>query len=69
LADQTLAQSRDRFTAGIADTVEIVQSQEAVASAHEQYISSIYNYSFAKISLVRALGIGERGVKEYFSGK
>jgi outer membrane protein TolC len=69
LADQTLAQSRDRFAAGIADTVEIVQSQEAVASAHEQYISSLYKYSFAKISLVRALGIGEQGVKQYFSGK
>jgi outer membrane protein TolC len=69
LADQTLAQSRDRFAAGIADTVEVVQSQEAVASAHEQYISSLYKYSVAKISLIRALGIGEQGVKQYFSGK
>jgi outer membrane protein TolC len=69
LADQTLAQSRDRFTAGVTDTVEVVQSQEAVASAHEQYISSLYNYNFAKISLVRALGAGEQGVREYFRGK
>lgn len=69
LADQTLAQSRDRFTAGVTDTVEVVQSQEAVASAHEQYISSLYNYNFAKISLIRALGSGEQGVKEYFPGK
>jgi outer membrane protein TolC len=69
LADQTLAQSSDRFTAGVTDTVEVVQSQEAVASAHEQYISSLYNYNFAKISFVRALGIGEQGVKQYFPGK
>ena len=69
LADQTLIQSRDRFTAGVTDTVEVVQSQEAVAGAHEQYISSLYNYNFAKISLIRALGAGERGVKEYFPGK
>lgn len=69
LADQTLAQSRDRFTAGVTDTVEVVQSQEAVASAHEQYISSLYGYNFAKISLIRALGAGEQGVKEFFSGK
>lgn len=69
LADQTLTQSRDRFTAGVTDTVEVVQSQEAVASAHEQYISSLYNYNFAKISLIRALGAGEQGVKEYFRGK
>jgi outer membrane protein TolC len=69
LADQTLTQSRDRFTAGVTDTVEVVQSQQAVASAHEQYISSLYKYNFAKISLIRALGTGERGVKEYFPGK
>jgi outer membrane protein TolC len=69
LADQTLEQSRDRFTAGVTDSVEVVQSQEAVASAHEQYISSLYSYNFAKISLIRALGAGPQGVKEYFSGK
>jgi outer membrane protein TolC len=69
LADQTLAQSRDRFSAGVTDSVEVVQSQEAVASAHEQYISSLYNYNFAKISLIRALGAGTQGVKEYFAGK
>jgi outer membrane protein TolC len=69
LADQTLTQSRDRFAAGVTDTVEVVQSQEAVASAQDQYISSLYNYDFAKISLIRALGAGEQGVKEYFPGK
>lgn len=69
LAEETLLQSRDRFSAGVTDTVEVVQSQEAVASAHEQYISSLYNYNFAKISLVRAMGIAEAGVKEYFKEK
>jgi outer membrane protein TolC len=69
LAEQTLAQSRDRFSAGVTDTVEVVQSQEAVASAHEQYISSLYSFNFAKISLARALGFAEEGVKEYFKGQ
>jgi outer membrane protein TolC len=69
LAEETLTQSRDRFSAGVTDTVEVVQSQEAVASAHEQYISSLYNYNYAKISLVRGLGIAEQGVKEFFRGK
>jgi outer membrane protein TolC len=69
LAEETLLQSRDRFSAGVTDTVEVVQSQQAVASAHEQYISSLYNYNFAKISLVRAMGIAEAGVKEYFKEK
>ncbi len=69
LAEETLTQSRDRFSAGVTDTVEVVQSQQLVSSAHEQYISSLYDYNFAKISLVRALGIAEGGVKEYFRGK
>jgi outer membrane protein TolC len=69
LSEETLTQSSDRFTAGVTDTVEVVQSQEAVASAHEQYISSLYNYNYAKISLARALGLAEQSVKEYFKGK
>jgi outer membrane protein TolC len=69
LAEETLVQSRDRFQAGVTDTVEVVQSQELVASAHEQYISSLYSFNFAKISLARALGMGEAGVKEYFKEK
>jgi outer membrane protein TolC len=68
LAEESLLQSRDRFSAGVTDTVEVVQSQEAVASAHEQYISSLYSYNFAKISMARALGLAEQGVKEYFKG-
>jgi outer membrane protein TolC len=69
LAEQTLTQSRDRFSAGVADSVEVVQSQEALASAHEQYITSLYNHDSAKISLARALGLAEEGVKEYFKGR
>jgi outer membrane protein TolC len=68
LAEETLLQSRDRFTAGVTDTVEVVQSQELVASAHERYISSLYSYNFAKISLARALGFAESAVKQYFKG-
>jgi outer membrane protein TolC len=69
LAEETLLQSRDRFTAGVTDTVEVVQSQELVASAHEQYISSLYSYNFAKISLARSLGIAESAVKQYFKAQ
>jgi outer membrane protein TolC len=68
LAEQTLAQSRDRFTAGVTDTVEVVQAQEAVASAHESYISSLYRDNYAKISLARSVGMAEVGVKAYFKG-
>jgi outer membrane protein TolC len=68
LADETLAQSRDRFAAGVTDTVEVVQAEESVASAHESYIASLYADNYAKISLARALGAGEQGVKEFLKG-
>ncbi|MGA8023601.1 MAG: TolC family protein, partial [Candidatus Acidiferrales bacterium] len=69
LAQQTLDQSRDRFAAGVTDTVEVVQSQEQVASANDSYINSLYSFNYAKISLARAMGLGEQSVKEYFKGK
>jgi outer membrane protein TolC len=69
LAQQTLDQSRDRFAAGVTDTVEVVQSQEQVASANDSYISSLYSFNYAKISLARAMGLGEESVKQYFKGK
>jgi outer membrane protein TolC len=69
LAQQTLDQSRDRFAAGVADTVEVVQAQEQVATANDSYISSLYSYNYAKISLARAVGQAEASVREYFKGK
>jgi outer membrane protein TolC len=69
LAQQTLDQSRDRFSAGVADTVEVVQAEEQVATANDNYISALYNFNYAKITLARALGLGEQSVREYFKGK
>jgi outer membrane protein TolC len=69
LAQQTLDQSRDRFSAGVADTVEVVQAEEQVATANDNYISALYNFNYAKITLARAVGLGEQSVREYFKGK
>jgi outer membrane protein TolC len=68
LANQTLEQSQDRFKAGVTNNVEVVQAQDAVASANESYISSLYAYDLAKISLARAVGNAEVGVQEYLKG-
>ncbi|MGC2248719.1 MAG: TolC family protein [Terriglobales bacterium] len=69
LAEQALAQSRDRFTAGVTDNLEVIQAQEAVATAHENLISSLYLHNIAKVSYARALGRAEQGVLEYLKGK
>jgi outer membrane protein TolC len=69
LAEEALTQSRDRFTAGVTDNLEVVQAQESVASAHESYIQSLYAHNLAKIELARATGDAEQGVKRYLKGE
>lgn len=68
LAEEALAQSRDRFAAGVADNLEVVQAQEAVAGAHETYIQSLYAHNLAKVELARAIGDAEEGVKRFLKG-
>ncbi|MGA8030627.1 MAG: TolC family protein [Bryobacteraceae bacterium] len=67
LANETLKQSRDRFAAGVTNTVEVVQAQQSVADAHENLISAQFQYNLAKVSLARALGLAEEGMRTYFN--
>lgn len=69
LATQNLEQSRDRFTSGVTDNVEVVQAQDAVAIATDAYIGSLYSYNLAKISLARSTGVAELRFAEYMEGK
>ncbi len=69
LAQQTLNQAQDRFAAGVADNLEVIQAQEAVATADENYISSLYAHNLAKVEYARAIGFAEQGVKQYLKGK
>jgi outer membrane protein TolC len=65
LAQETLAQSRDRFAAGVTDTVEVVQSQEQVAAAEDDYIASLYAHNLAKASLARAMGQADQNIQKF----
>jgi outer membrane protein TolC len=67
LAAESLRQSRDRFTAGVTNTVEIVQAQQAVAVADENLINAQFQYNVAKVSLARAVGLADEGVRSYFA--
>jgi outer membrane protein TolC len=60
LSHDTLTQSRDRFDAGIADTVEVVQAEQAVVQADDDYITAVYQHNLAKVSLARAVGNAEQ---------
>jgi outer membrane protein TolC len=68
LAGQQLAQARDRFAAGVADNIEVVQAQEAVALANEEYISALYSFNVSKAALARALGVAEEAARQYLGG-
>ncbi|HKV92695.1 MAG TPA: TolC family protein [Candidatus Angelobacter sp.] len=69
LADQTLIQARDRFSAGVTDNIEVIQAQQSVASANQSLISSLYSYNVSKVELGRAIGNAEAGVQEYLKGR
>ncbi len=69
LANQTLIQARDRFSAGVTDNIEVVQAQQLLASANDNYISSLNAHNAAKIALATALGVAEEGVPQYLNLK
>jgi outer membrane protein TolC len=69
LAAETMEQARDRFRAGVADTVEVVQAQESVASAEQDYISALYLFNLAQVSLARAVGAAGEGVARLLQGR
>jgi outer membrane protein TolC len=68
LAAQQLTQARDRFAAGVASNIEVVQAQEAVAVANEQYIAALYGYDLAKGGLLKGVGTGEATLRQLLGG-
>ena len=69
LSKDTLVQARDRFAAGIADTVEVVQAQQTVAQANNDYISAVFEHNLAKVTLSRAMGQAEVTVQQLLKGR
>lgn len=69
LAQQQMQQSQDRFAAGVADHLEVIQAQEALAVANENYISSLYAASTAQALLARATGGAEATARMILGGK
>jgi outer membrane protein TolC len=69
LANQTLAQARDRFSAGVGDNIEVVQAQGSVAIANDNLISALYSHNLAKVELARALGSTEQQIQRFLEVK
>jgi outer membrane protein TolC len=68
IAAETLTESLDRFAAGVTNSVEVVQSQETVASAERDYVSSLFTLNLARIRLARAIGLAEQFIPNMLKG-
>ena len=66
LAGRALTQSEDRFQNGVTNYLEVIQAQEAVASANENYIASLFSFNVSKIALARAMGAAETRLAALF---
>ena len=68
LANENLSRSKERFASGVTDSVEVVQAQQSLASANDQYITSLYSHNLAKLELARALGVARTSYSQYLTG-
>lgn len=62
---QNLDLTKQRFDAGVSDNVEVVQSQDSVASAQLDYINSVFAHNLAKLSLARAIGRASESLPQF----
>jgi outer membrane protein TolC len=69
LASQQLTQAQDRFAAGVASHVEVVQAQEAVATESENLIAALFAHNVAKAALARATGMAEDAAERLLGGQ
>ena len=69
LALKILKQSQDRFASGATDSVEVVQSQQTLGTALDDYVSALYAENLARISLSRAMGEAEQQIPTLLKDK
>ena len=65
LATQALADTTDRFAAGVDDNLPVVQAQATLASAQTQLVETLYQYNQSKLTLARNTGVVETQYKTY----
>lgn len=56
LAKEEVSQSQDRFRAGVADNIEVISAQDALARADENRIAALYQYNQSRANLAHAIG-------------
>ncbi|HEY2458262.1 MAG TPA: TolC family protein [Candidatus Acidoferrum sp.] len=60
LSKQEVDQARDRFRAGVANNIEVIQAQDSLARANDNQIAALYRFNQARADFARAIGQMEK---------
>ena len=60
LSKEEVDQARDRFQAGVANNIEVIQAQDSLARANDNQIAALYRFNQARADLARAIGQMEK---------
>jgi outer membrane protein len=60
LSKEEVDQARDRFNAGVANNIEVIQAQDSLARANDNQIAALYRFNQARADLARSVGQMER---------
>jgi outer membrane protein len=56
LSKEEVDQARDRFRAGVANNIEVIQAQDSLARANDNQIAALYRFNQARADLARSVG-------------
>src|ERR1700691_2149662 len=60
LSREEVDQARDRFKAGVANNIEVIQAQDSLARANDNQIAALYRFNQARADYARAVGQMEK---------
>jgi outer membrane protein len=60
LSKEEVGQARDRFKAGVANNIEVIQAQDSLARANDNQIAALYRFNQSRADLARAIGQMEK---------
>jgi outer membrane protein len=60
LSKEEVEQARDRFKAGVANNIEVIQAQDSLARANDNQIAALFRFNQARADLARSVGQMEK---------
>ncbi len=60
LSKEEVDQARDRFKAGVANNIEVIQAQDSLARANDNQIAALYRFNQARADYARSIGQMEK---------